>query len=857
MARGAGVLAGRALRGGWGFLVGLALVVALGGGASIGAAVAAHRTDHAYGDYVEDAEVSELVVNPSIASTDIEEAVRGFDGVADVHVDTLLLGSVVFTGPTTLNEVGASTADQWLQTRGELDGRYVDADRPVVSEGRVPSGDHEVFVSSDYRPELERVLGRDLEVGDSMDMGFFWSGLFDVGIDPFEPVDPIGVETLTISGFGILPNEVLPEELFPRQQLVVSADVAQKYHCLNDLGDAQTLEEAFAIKFPADCASQYDYYSISVPSGADGVRSVRLQFDEAAEPLNKALPPALTAEGVGYYYISQDRADLDAAVRETVRPTVTTLRTFAIVAAIATLTVAGLMVARQSRRNIDVQRSLRALGATRPQLASWAAVSVLGAIVLGVLGAAAVAFAASPVGPLGTMRRLAPDPSPSLPLAVAAPIAAGLLASLALVAALVLTRSAWRAASDQPYSSRIGRVRRWVGRSRPAMSSGVGAALDPRRAGAGIAAMLGCIVATSAAAAALVFGASLSDLVDEPEAYGWPWDVAVVTGAGYGDTDPAVVAEQLSRPDVSGDVTDYAFYSADPSLVIAEHPTPTIFGWANAFETKLPVSEGRLPRQPSEALLGEQTAERLRLGVGDSTTVDSFEFGELDVEVVGIGVLPSMGAFGADRAGLGTGAFILIDAEADEASEAMSPSVTGIDLRDGADASKLIDRLHDGLPSWSVSDEPPVTHDDAVRPAVIVNVSELRIAPLVLGGALLASLMLGLWLAVTLTVRDRRQELAVLRAVGFGDREVRQSVRWQGLALIGVGLLLGIPLGIVGGRYAWRFFAERLGVVPSITIPVSWLVVEVVVTLALGWIAVAWPARTAARLSPAEELQVR
>src|SRR5262245_43058170 len=102
MARGAGRPAGRALRAGGGSLAGLAVVVALGGGASIGAAVAAHRTDHAYGDYVRDSEVTELVVNPSVASPEMDEAIRAFDDVADVHVDTLLLGSFLFTGPTTL-----------------------------------------------------------------------------------------------------------------------------------------------------------------------------------------------------------------------------------------------------------------------------------------------------------------------------------------------------------------------------------------------------------------------------------------------------------------------------------------------------------------------------------------------------------------------------------------------------------------------------------------------------------------------------------------------------------------------------------------------------------------------------------
>jgi len=121
MAAGAGRLAGRALRGGRGFLVGLGLVVALGGGASIGAAVAAHRTDHAYGDYIREAEVSELVVNPSITSPEMDEAIRGFDGVDDVHVDTLLLGSFLFTAPTSLSEANANADEAWLQVRGNLE----------------------------------------------------------------------------------------------------------------------------------------------------------------------------------------------------------------------------------------------------------------------------------------------------------------------------------------------------------------------------------------------------------------------------------------------------------------------------------------------------------------------------------------------------------------------------------------------------------------------------------------------------------------------------------------------------------------------------------------------------------------
>ena len=254
MAPGAGLLAGRALRGGRWSLLGLALVVALGGGASITAAVAAYRTDHAYGDYVHDAAIGDLVLNPSIRTKEIDEAIRGFDGVETVRADTLLLGSVVATGPIRIADVPEE--DTWLQVRGSMDGRYVDVDRPAVSEGRVPSGEGEVFVSSDYHAELERILDRPLAVGDHIDVGFFWGGLVDGEVDPNTVAEPLGVESLRISGFGLLPNEVLPEELFPRQQIIVSEDVTARYSCLESLGDATTFDEVLRRLLPEDCTRQ-------------------------------------------------------------------------------------------------------------------------------------------------------------------------------------------------------------------------------------------------------------------------------------------------------------------------------------------------------------------------------------------------------------------------------------------------------------------------------------------------------------------------------------------------------------------------------------------------------------------------
>ena len=79
----------------------------------------------------------------------------------------------------------------------------------------MPSGEQELFISSDYRAELERILERSLGVGDHIDVGFFWGGIFDgEEVDPNAVIEPLGVESLRIAGFGLLPNEVLPEELY-------------------------------------------------------------------------------------------------------------------------------------------------------------------------------------------------------------------------------------------------------------------------------------------------------------------------------------------------------------------------------------------------------------------------------------------------------------------------------------------------------------------------------------------------------------------------------------------------------------------------------------------------------------------
>src|SRR4051794_28487433 len=87
-------------------LVGLGVVLAVGLGTSLGFLNAAWRTHSAYDDYVERARVADLVINPSVDTTDMDRAIRRFDGVESVHRDALLQAAILPRG-TTLEEADA------------------------------------------------------------------------------------------------------------------------------------------------------------------------------------------------------------------------------------------------------------------------------------------------------------------------------------------------------------------------------------------------------------------------------------------------------------------------------------------------------------------------------------------------------------------------------------------------------------------------------------------------------------------------------------------------------------------------------------------------------------------------------
>jgi ABC-type antimicrobial peptide transport system permease subunit len=105
------------------------------------------------------------------------------------------------------------------------------------------------------------------------------------------------------------------------------------------------------------------------------------------------------------------------------------------------------------------------------------------------------------------------------------------------------------------------------------------------------------------------------------------------------------------------------------------------------------------------------------------------------------------------------------------------------------------------------------------------------------------------------TVRRRRRDLAVFRALGLTPRQSRVVIASQATTIGLVGVLAGVPLGLIVGRAGWQWVANSVPFVYRPPVAVVAAIVIVPAALAVANLMAAVPARTAARVSTAEVLR--
>jgi hypothetical protein len=409
--------------------------------------------------------------------------------------------------------------------------------------------------------------------------------------------------------------------------------------------------------------------------------------------------------------------------------------------------------------------------------------------------------------------------------------------------------TAWRQAGERPYrpgitgatgttstladtAARAGLPPTSVAGLRMALEQGRGPRAVPVRAS-----LVGVTAGIIALTAAVTFGTSLDRLLATPRLYGWNFDAA--TGS-WELKNPATL-----RPAWLADNPQVGAYSAVWSSDIQVEGTLIS---AASFDTAggrvFPtLVEGREPNGPDELVLGAATLRRLGLRLGQTVQVKAGR--PAAMRIVG-----SCALVLADSESAGEGAILTI-----EGLRRLKPSLeTGygmfyVRFAPGADpeaARQRLRRLPSGVVQVVQAPQPPPQ---------VANLGRVGALPDVLAGllALLAASALA-HLLVT-SVRRRRHDLAILKALGFVRRQVSAAVAWQATTVALVALAVGLPLGTALGRWSWSLLADRIGVgAPPVT-PGPALLAGVAGTVLVANLVAAWPGRVAARTRPAVALR--
>jgi putative ABC transport system permease protein len=257
--------------------------------------------------------------------------------------------------------------------------------------------------------------------------------------------------------------------------------------------------------------------------------------------------------------------------------------------------------------------------------------------------------------------------------------------------------------------------------------------------------------------------------------------------------------------------------------------------------------QGRLPRGPGEITLGTRTLASAHTRVGATALVSVPGQRPVRFRIVGTAVFPPL----SDGPGLGQGAALTL------AGARHLPGVPAVPLdallvrfRPGADPRTAIGTL-----TSRVTRAGPFNVQEPATPTDLVNFGRVRNLPMLLGTALSGLALVTIAHLLITSVRRRRRDFAILRALGFTRGQVRRTAAWQAATLTAAALAIGIPAGAVCGRAAWLIFARHLGIVPAPDIPLPWFAVLIPIALGLAVAIAALPGESAARAKPAHLLR--
>jgi hypothetical protein len=547
----------------------------------------------------------------------------------------------------------------------------------------------------------------------------------------------------------------------------------------------------------------------------------------------RAFEAAMSEGPEGWHVFFAPASDVSvSSVRDVIQLERNAVLIFAAIAILASVAFVGLTTLRQLRRESGDSVRLAAIGVTRRDLRMANVVRALTIAVPAAVVAATALVALSPLGPVGFARKLEFDVGVRFDAVIIVSTVLGVIALFAIVGFVVPVESRARRRSHVTRPSLV----------EPALREMGPVALIGGTIARGRSTHVATVVTAVALAAGLAAGgmvASYDRLIAEPSRYGAWWDVAVGQYSEQAPLDDGVAKLRANQAVIAA-----AGYQDEPDIATIDgHKTRLVASVNYVGERHPVVAAGRAPGAVDEIALGDTTAATLHKRIGDEVTVKSERY-RRRLRVVGIVVISD--PISSQRRA-GDGAYVTRPLLANIAGPGTVAQSIVVALDPKIDRARAIESVRRDFYGSIRKPAPQVD---------LRNLGHMRTVPWLIA-ALIALLALATLIhALVLMLSRNRTTVAVLAALGFTRRQRRAVGLFASVALVFVGIVIAIPVGLIAGDRIWRSVTDRTGVVSHSTVAWTTLIAAPLAALAIAALVALATSRATVRMTPSEQLRV-
>jgi putative ABC transport system permease protein len=250
----------------------------------------------------------------------------------------------------------------------------------------------------------------------------------------------------------------------------------------------------------------------------------------------------------------------------------------------------------------------------------------------------------------------------------------------------------------------------------------------------------------------------------------------------------------------------------------------------SAFDrARLEAGLKAMEQDPRKVIIGEQRLEAMNKKVGERIRVYSFNYKDVvldDVEIIGAfpkGQYGQSAVMNRERLNNALDAYKLKNGKAHAMAD-RTLNLVWLKVPDTATYNKVAEQV-ERSPLFSVPAVKCETASSGVASFLDAYRDLLAIVRWLLVPALMACMALVICAAISISVRERRTEMAVLKVLGYTPQHI------LGLVL-GEALVLGCTAGMLSAGFAYVLFTELMGGIP---VPIAFFPAFKVPADALWW----------------------